>query len=44
MKQNRLVVSLGQICQEIKSENLISPMVAVFFKIDFKVGYPQISL
>ena len=32
------------ICQKIKSENLNSPIVAVLFKTDFKVGYPQISL
>ena len=34
----------SRLCQKIKSGILTSPKVSVFFKIDFKVGYPQIKL
>ena len=40
----RSVVSIGKMSQEFKYGTLINPKEASFFKIDFKVGYPQINL
>ena len=42
VNRSRLVVSIGKIYQECASGICTSRKVAVFFKIDFKVGCPQI--
>ena len=44
MNRSGLVVSIGKMYQEFKSGIFTNPKVAVFFYIDFKVGYPKINL
>ena len=44
INENRLIVSLVKICRKFLSGTFTCSKVAVFLKVDFEVGYPQIML